>query len=1060
MDTWAKESATGGVTNPVTTIAAIPNGWQYTNEMGNVVTVTYNFNNTVPSNPVMEVIHDDGAVQSVVAVIPLNSYDVNIQTTGGFALDPLLDNITITETDGETHVIDLSYLKQNVISSDSSINITTTTDANGRETFDLSVVPVPDVLTSYTDTTAAPQHQIGVYQDELGNSTVVNESETNLVSVETTGVLLGTYTNESGVSQELYKKTVCDELSALPVGVYDENAQFIQLGSSAPAGYAGFEFDYPADFGTTDASDTYMHIIYDGINGIAYYTPPATTNPTTPVPFSDVVTIQTLIDQVLVAGGFNNNDIIWQLVSPTQVVVWYNTSAGALTTLYTNMFWAGTNTPDNYTNKTIPTVPTAVTGSGCSLVTLPSAPVETVSYSLDPAVFPTSPLSGDEHITTTTGVAPTNPSQIVAQYIYDGVQWAQRPSGSTCPAPMTRATLINLRNTNSLNINCAYVITDHVQGRLVAGTTITLQAVSSNELSENVSVNTTYDNEAWRGIYDLDRAIVLELQDNRGNIARGFNGVEVSNFDWGNTAYTNVIVDNATLTVTYGAAALITNVTVDKVATLTLTNFTGTITNSNFSIASTANFTGANGTWRYMEMKDSGSFNASSYTGGNDNYYNDISSSAVINFSNTSSLITFRNNTVMGTVINNSGHSSGSFTLNNSILGTGNITRSVGAGSFNSSKLTLDKDASIAHATGVLNLTRVNMEQAGSININTNVATTSISDTNIRGSSQVSNSSLTTLTVNRTTLDSISNIIMANGSAGTATITDARLFRSGSIQKLASSTAGTLTINSGAEIDSSSFIYHNGTGNLSVSSANLYGSSRIYVTSGNRDYNITRLTGRNVAHATLNATGAGVTDIITDVDIDSRGGLNMSATGAATNTIQYSSIKGLSGTINVTGTSTGQILQRAKAFDGGITANNCSTAMTHDMLFAINNGSISIQNLAVAKALSYATANAGNISLTGTVAGSVTRIDASVNGNITISGAAGSVTAVDVSEGTVAINGGASHANITKRMNSTLTTGNFTTNNIIHMTNVNKTLTANNTARADYLGLVSSVPLV
>jgi len=38
------------------------------------------------------------------------------------------------------------------------------------------------------------------------------------------------------------------------------------------------------------------------------------------------------------------------------------------------------------------------------------------------------------------------------------------------------------------------------------------------------NINTTYDNEGWRGIYDIDRSLVLELQDNRNNIARGFNG--------------------------------------------------------------------------------------------------------------------------------------------------------------------------------------------------------------------------------------------------------------------------------------------------------------------------------------------------------------------------------------------------------------------------------------------------------------------------------------------------------------------------------------------------------
>lgn len=114
-------------------------------------------------------------------------------------------------------------------------------------------------------------------------------------------------------------------------------------------------------------------------------------------------------------------------------------------------------------------------------------------------------------------------------------------SGEGCVITGTRAELLALRNAGLLQPSCHYILTDHVQGRLVAGTTIELHAVAADEFSENVMVNTTYDNEAWRGIFDIDRGLVLELQDNRNNIARGINGTEVTNFDWGNTSYTNVI---------------------------------------------------------------------------------------------------------------------------------------------------------------------------------------------------------------------------------------------------------------------------------------------------------------------------------------------------------------------------------------------------------------------------------------------------------------------------------------------------------------------------------------
>lgn len=625
----------------------------------------------------------------------------------------------------------------------------------------------------------------------------------------------------------------------------------------------------------------------------------------------------------------------------------------------------------------------------------------------------------------------------------------------------TRTVIIGLRNTWLLIPWRSYEITDHVQWRLVTWTTVTLLATSATELSQDARVNSTYDNTSWFWLYDIDTAIVYELHDTRNNIARWLSWTEVANFDWWNTAYTNVVVDNSTLTVTYWNTALITNVTVEKGSSVNLTWFTWTITNSLFTIVAVANFTWSNWTWRYMVIKDNGSFNISWYTWGWDNYYNTISSSSAINFSNTSSLIIFRNNTIQGTVINNTWVSTGSFTLNNSVTENGNITHSAGAGSFTSSQLSLWQASSISHTTWTLALTRVILDQSWTININTNIATTNIIDATIKSSSQITNSSITSLTLSRVVVESISNIIAATGSGWTMSITDTRLFGSGSIQKLAGSTAWALTINGGTEVDSSAFIYHNGTGNLTVTWSTLYGSSRIYVTTWNRNYAVLRLTGRNVAQITLNWTGAGITDNINDVDIDSRWQINMSATGATSNAIQYSSIKWLSGTINVTGTSASQTIQRCKAYDAPIQVINCTIAMTHDLNFASDSGTLTIQNLAVAKPVTYVhTQSWASISITGTVVWWVSRLNASSNWQIVVSWVTWTVNAVDVSEWIVNINWWASHSNITKRMNSTLTTGNFTTNNIIHITNVNKTMTANNAARSDILWVVSSVPII
>lgn len=625
----------------------------------------------------------------------------------------------------------------------------------------------------------------------------------------------------------------------------------------------------------------------------------------------------------------------------------------------------------------------------------------------------------------------------------------------------TRATIVWLRNSWLLIPWVSYEITDHVQWRLVSWTTVTLLATSANDLSHDARVNTTYDNTSWFWLYDIDTWIVYELRDPRNNVARWINGTEVANFDWGNVAYTNVRVDSASLIVNYWNAALINNVTIEKLATVNLTNFAWQINNATFSIVSNSNFTWANGIWRYFEVKDSWSFNLSWYTWWGDNYYNTITSSSSINFSNTTSLIVFRNNTVQWTVISNNWVSTWVFTMNNAVLESGNITHSNWALNFTSSQLNLWQAASISHSRWTLSITRWDIEQSWSVNINTNVATTNLNDIVIRWSSQIINSSLTNMTVTRSIVEWASNIVWANWSAWTMTVTDTRVFGSGSIQKLAWSTAGTMNINQWTVVASSWFIYHNGTWNLTVSQASIDSASRIYVTSWNRNYSLTRVNWREVAQIILNWTGAWITDTIFDTNVDSRWQINFSATWATTNNLQYSKVSWLSWSINVSWTSSGQTIQRSQAIDWSININNCTVAMVHDFLVNSWSWSITIKNLAVAKPVSYATTMTGwNINITGTVAWSVTRLTASTNATINVTWVTWTVNSVDVSEWIVTINGWTTHTNITKRMNSTLTTGNFTTNNIIHISNVNKTMTANNTWRADYLWVVSSVPII
>lgn len=106
-----------------------------------------------------------------------------------------------------------------------------------------------------------------------------------------------------------------------------------------------YGFDLPNDFGTQDASVTWLHAIDDTINSITIFYPPATTNPTTPIICTDVVAIQSWLDSLGTGITYTINafnEIILYYANPSEVTKW--------------SFWLGTDIPDNYTNKLTPTI--------------------------------------------------------------------------------------------------------------------------------------------------------------------------------------------------------------------------------------------------------------------------------------------------------------------------------------------------------------------------------------------------------------------------------------------------------------------------------------------------------------------------------------------------------------------------------------------------------------------------------------------------------------------------------------------------------------------------------
>jgi hypothetical protein len=629
----------------------------------------------------------------------------------------------------------------------------------------------------------------------------------------------------------------------------------------------------------------------------------------------------------------------------------------------------------------------------------------------------------------------------------------------TCIISGTRSQLLALRTANALKSSCAYIITDHVQGRLVAGTQIRLTAVSTNEFSENVSVNTTYDNEAWRGIYDIDRALVLELQDNRNNIARGFNGAEVSNFDWGNTSYTNCLIDNSSFTTTYGATRTINNLKVLGSSTFNNTGQTaGTLTNIEINNSSSLTLTSANITLNNTLIKDQSSISAPSYTAGgtltNYRIYN-----STINLSNSTSRISISSVTMYGSTITHSGVTTGTITGSNLIMENGaSIIHNNGANNLSLNRVALKNQSTINHSTGVISLS--NYELNGQSTITQNTVTTaniSLSSGIMNGQSNINNSSAININGTRFQMDRAGVISCQNGATGTITLTNTKIDNAGSINILSSATAGNSSITSSL-IDGASFIQKQGTGVINISNLDMKSSARVLLL-GTKNLNLSRVTMNNVANITSNSTAVGISDAITDCSLFDRSNISFTATGG--NSMLYNTLYGIGGSMNMTGTTNGFTLQQCVADNGAFSIVNNTVSNSLTLSHSINGSTITITGMTVTKSMNYFIAeNNSSITINNpTGAGSHSYLSAINNSNITVSGASTSSNRLMAMNGGGINQNGGSSTNVTKQMANTLTTGNFNHSNIIMISPTSRTLTGANTSRSEYLGVVSSTPL-
>ena len=661
---------------------------------------------------------------------------------------------------------------------------------------------------------------------------------------------------------------------------------------------------------------------------------------------------------------------------------------------------------------------------------------------------------GQVYHQTSTG---TSAGVLMNTWTWDGTVWFNESQ----PINVTRAQLIALRNASQLRQSQHYLITDHVQGRLVTGTTILVHATADNEISESVTVNTTYDNEGWSGIYDLDRGLVLELHDNRNNVARGANGTEVSNFDWGNANITNTTVDSATWTHTIGSPRIVSDLTVKSLATLTTTGWAGgSITGGTVirGFGTNVNMTNANVSLLIGEIKDASILNLSGFTAGSTlNRYNLASSN--FNFSNSTSAVSLSIVTAVGSTFNHSGVTTGTVTGTNLTMSdTSVISHQNGAGNLSLNRVDLINWGNITHIAGTVALADYKVSGGASVQ-QTGAGNTSLSNGELSGQSSVINQS--TVTVNGTRYSAAANSSFnANpASAGTVTLTGTSLDNSSQISKTAGSTAGNMVITT-STLTNSTIIQHTGIGNLTITDTEFSSNSRVTLSS-TRNLTITRGKFASLSQILQSGTGA-FTDSIVDSESGTRGVYNLSSTGAGGNLINYGRVEGLGGNFNISGTSMSQVFNRVKADAATYNFTNNTVANTYSNMSITDGCTATFQNMAVTKNFNNVQLDNGsflNVNAptgVGTIQGIAARDSATIN----INGTARAGNGIYAKErGTVTFNGG-NCTDITKEMNGVLTTGAFTHNNVMMINPISQTLTANNTNRSSYLGVVSSVPLI
>jgi hypothetical protein len=633
-----------------------------------------------------------------------------------------------------------------------------------------------------------------------------------------------------------------------------------------------------------------------------------------------------------------------------------------------------------------------------------------------------------------------------------------------CPGPMTRAALIALRAAGALNVGCHYVITDYVQGRFLAGTTITMHADSATELSMSATVNSLYDNSGWECRYDIDTNNMLMCKDNLDNIVESDVSGRVAAWDWGNTALTKNRIQGV-VTLTYGNTNVVTGLTVTNYGSVDLTGRTGGSL-ADTTVDGQLYLLNSNLTVLRSRIANNANIQAQNYTAGGAGVVNTVienTSSLACNSATAGALSVTNGRITSGAIVSHTG--TGTFTMSNTtVADSAQLTHS-STGAFSATGTFIHGGSTvIAHTTGpgAMTLTSGDFGPYARVSKNDPASTGAmvLNQCAVKSGGHILQQGAGNMTLTRFDLDSESVVSTAAGANFNFTGAYSKFSGGGYFTGAATATAGDVTFNSNV-LSSLGFVQKTGTGVLSVVGCNISNTSRVLL-QGARNLTAIYNNLSALGYIVSNATGpAGIADVVQYNNISAGGAINLTAAGAAVNTLNNNTVQGMSSAINLSGTTTGWGIASNKVTDlSAVTiANSVAGNMNHNSFSS--NAIVQVTAATAAQTIMYNNvANASSlVLLNNTAVASVNYNNIRSAGRLELSAAAAGAQVCSIEQGFVTSTGGTLNR-VKKSLAGTLNTNTRVCDNIVHETTAATTLTANNTGRATRLGVTNTLPLI